>query len=151
MASDDLIRLISIPLLLALVVVAFLPFYGSVGVNYLDESQLNNSLVDRVIAQGNQTITFAEDVKDDVSVISTPQEESGTFGFVRDIFSSMVGSVVQSARIIFSSLAIFGVLITEGVGALQFEGAFNTFLIAMGTTMVLLLIIGIWLKWMFKI
>lgn len=151
MGTDNLIKITMIPIVLALFVVGLVPFYASIGVNYLGEESLNNTLISSVIEQGDQTINFAEDVKDEVTVVSAAQEETGTLGFIRDLFSSFVGSVIQSARIVFNSLSIFGVLFTEGVGALQLQGNFNAFLIATGTTFILLLLLGVWLKWVFKI
>lgn len=153
MATDNLVKLLSIPILLALVVVAIIPFYAGIAVNYLPNEDFNNSLVNRVVEQGEQTIGFAEDLQSTVTVVSVSEEEDsgGFFSGLRDLFSNVVGSVIQSALIIFNSIGIFGVLFSEGVGALQLQGNFNQFLVATGTTLVLLVFIGIFLKWVFKI
>lgn len=150
MGSDTVVKLLAVPIVAVLFIMAFLPFYGSLSMSYHDESY-NDSRLQDLRDQSMQVVGFAENLKDNVTVISTATEDDSGGFRIFDLFSNLVGSAIQGGRMVFNSVTLFGGLIASLVPGLQLSGGFTGALIGSLSALVLLLVLGVFLKWLFKI
>lgn len=138
-----LYQVIGMPVLMSVVILAFMMNYTAVGVEY--DVNYTNTSMQNIINTSQEFKTTAEDFEE--------KDENRFSSVTDDLEGSLFNQALKSLDVVKNSISSFGKIIAETVGMVGIgDNEFASFLIGILTSLVLIaILLGIFTKALFKI